>query len=328
MTRILWIFLRFLRKVINDSSVDEVFLELIPNISFFISLLDEIVEEKRGNEQNELKILLLGTKCDQIADREVQYEEGESVCQGLRHHNNIQVDFFEVSALQGTNVCLAFQALLCMYTRRPQNHHTQAVHPRRTSLSRLSLRRRKKKSTKQSVVEVFQKRNSVSDSALDRISKNEARDDEELQSWTDTWSKETLDIHSTDGSEHGSRGTSEFRCSSASPKLHQIQRGNRLDENWRKGSCFSDSEVEVMGTKSEGDLLSRSRCSSATPNLDHHHAVVTSKVSSSSSSSSSAPKHFVQRTLDSVHRFLSSSTSPTLFRSWTYDASKKRSFIR
>ena len=74
----------------------------ISNIDSF-EKLDYWIEQIKTNSQENTKMILFGNKCDIINDRKVTKEEGEE------YAKNNNINFFEVSAKEGTNVNNAFE---------------------------------------------------------------------------------------------------------------------------------------------------------------------------------------------------------------------------
>ena len=77
----------------------------ISNIESF-EKLDYWIEQIKANSQEYTKMILFGNKCDIIEDRKVKKEEGE------QYAKNNNINFFEVSAKEGTNVNKAFESFV------------------------------------------------------------------------------------------------------------------------------------------------------------------------------------------------------------------------
>ena len=68
--------------------------------------LDYWIEQIKANSQEYTKMILFGNKCDIIEDRKIKKEEGEE------YAKNNNINFFEVSAKEGTNVDKAFESFV------------------------------------------------------------------------------------------------------------------------------------------------------------------------------------------------------------------------
>ena len=68
--------------------------------------LDYWIEQIKSNSQEYTKMILFGNKCDIIEDRKIKKEEGEE------YAKNNNINFFEVSAKEGTNVNEAFESFV------------------------------------------------------------------------------------------------------------------------------------------------------------------------------------------------------------------------